>query len=87
MSSSGDFVKRNFARWARQYEASKTDNIEAMDQLMQWLPARMPQNEKTTIVHGDFRLVLRVNSVFFSKKGDSMEFRGGGWVSITGWYE
>ena len=51
----GNYVKRNFNRWARQYEASKTDEIPAMTELMKWLPERMPTNERTTIVHGDFR--------------------------------
>lgn len=48
-------MKRNFQRWARQYEASKTGEIEAMDQLMKWLPENLPKDEKCTVVHGDFR--------------------------------
>ncbi|KAK7087596.1 hypothetical protein V1264_021627 [Littorina saxatilis] len=52
----GQFVERNFKRWARQYEASKTQDIPSMDRLMEWIPQHLPQNEKVTIVHGDFRL-------------------------------
>jgi len=52
----GEFVKRNFARWAKQYEASKTEDIPAMNKLMQWLTDNMPTNEQCTIVHGDFRI-------------------------------
>ena len=55
----GDFVRRNFTRWSRQYEASKTDEIDAMTKLMTWLQQRMPTGDKTTIVHGDFRLVTQ----------------------------
>jgi hypothetical protein len=52
----GEYVKRNFARWAKQYEASKTQDIAAMDQLMTWLGKHFPANEMTTLTHGDFRL-------------------------------
>ena len=48
-------MKRNFDRWARQYQASMTEEIPAMNELMKWLSERMPTNEKVTIVHGDFR--------------------------------
>ena len=51
-------MKRNFTRWACQYEASKTSDIESMDKLMKWLGENMPTNEQCTVVHGDFRLVL-----------------------------
>jgi len=46
---------RNFQRWAKQYEASKTHEIESMNKLMEWIPAHLPENERCTIVHGDFR--------------------------------
>ncbi|XP_060076036.1 acyl-CoA dehydrogenase family member 10-like isoform X2 [Ylistrum balloti] len=52
----GGFLKRNFARWAKQYEASKTREIESMNKLMQWISERIPTNERVTVVHGDFRL-------------------------------
>ena len=51
-------MKRNFGRWAKQYEASKTSDIPSMDRLLQWLPERIPQEEACTVVHGDFRHVL-----------------------------
>ena len=59
----GGYMKRNFNRWARQYEASKTHEIESMNKLMEWLPRHMPseQEEKCTIVHGDFRCVIDDN--------------------------
>lgn len=52
----GGYLKRNFTRWSRQYEASKTQEIESMNKLMQWISERMPENEEVTVVHGDFRL-------------------------------
>jgi aminoglycoside phosphotransferase (APT) family kinase protein len=50
------YVERQVARWARQYEASRTEAIDAMDWLASWLPAHIPENDEATIAHGDFRL-------------------------------
>ncbi|XP_033748534.1 acyl-CoA dehydrogenase family member 10-like isoform X2 [Pecten maximus] len=52
----GEYLKRNFSRWSRQYEASKTREIESMNKLMQWISEHMPTDEQVTVVHGDFRL-------------------------------
>ncbi|HKU43858.1 MAG TPA: phosphotransferase family protein [Polyangiales bacterium] len=51
----GNYFARQIRRWSEQYVASKTDPIPAMDALMQWLPAHMPPDETTTLVHGDYR--------------------------------
>ena len=52
----GNYMARQVSRWAKQYEASKTDQIESMDNLTQWLSEHIPADESTTIVHGDYRL-------------------------------
>lgn len=52
----GGYVARQVSRWTRQYEASKTDDIPAMDALIQWLAAHVPAGDETTLTHGDFRL-------------------------------
>ncbi len=52
----GGYMGRQVRRWSQQYEASKTDELPDMDQLMEWLPANMPDDSETTVVHGDFRL-------------------------------
>lgn len=52
----GGYLERQLRRWIAQYEASKTDDIPAMEQLMSWLPGQLPAEAETTIVHGDFRL-------------------------------
>jgi aminoglycoside phosphotransferase (APT) family kinase protein len=52
----GGYMGRQVARWSKQYEASKTDDLPEMDKLMVWLPENMPDDSETTIVHGDFRL-------------------------------
>jgi len=52
----GNYMSRQVDRWTRQYEASKTDEIESMESLIQWLTKNIPDDETTTIVHGDYRL-------------------------------
>ncbi len=52
----GDYVARQIHRWSKQYVASETSKISEMDALMEWLPKNIPEGDKTTIVHGDYRL-------------------------------
>ena len=41
-ASPGNYFERQIARWSKQYQASITEPIEAMDRLIEWLPAHMP---------------------------------------------
>ena len=50
------YLARQIARWSKQYRASETESIPAMDALIEWLPAHIPTGEETSIVHGDYRL-------------------------------
>ena len=50
------YLARQVARWTKQYRASETTPIAAMDALIDWLPHHIPAFEATAIVHGDFRL-------------------------------
>ncbi len=52
----GNYFARQIERWTRQYQASATETIDAMDQLIAWLPDNIPPGDDTAIVHGDFRL-------------------------------
>ncbi|CAN5443189.1 phosphotransferase [soil metagenome] len=52
----GNYFARQIERWTRQYKASETEKIEAMDALSDWLPKNIPVGDETTIVHGDFRM-------------------------------
>ena len=52
----GNYFQRQIDRWSRQYRASETEKIEAMDRLIEWLPANIPRDDATSIVHGDFRI-------------------------------
>ncbi|QXZ10576.1 phosphotransferase [Comamonas sp. Y33R10-2] len=57
---SGNYFERQIGRWSKQYVASVTQPIPAMDKLMEWLPANMPASardeSRVSIVHGDYRL-------------------------------
>ena len=56
----GNYFERQIGRWSKQYLASVTESIPAMDELLRWLPAHLPatalDNSQVSIVHGDFRL-------------------------------
>ena len=56
----GNYFERQIGRWSKQYNASITTPIPEMDNLMQWLPANIPDSARdasqVSIVHGDFRL-------------------------------
>lgn len=54
----GNYFSRQIDRWTRQYRASSTVEIEAMDRLIDWLPRHVPQEEgpQVSLVHGDYRL-------------------------------
>lgn len=51
-----DFFARQIARWSKQYETGKTRDVPEIPALAEWLKENMPQDDVTTLVHGDFRL-------------------------------
>ena len=56
----GNYFERQIGRWSKQYLASITQPIDAMDQLMEWLPKNVPamarDESMLSVVHGDYRL-------------------------------
>lgn len=53
----GDYMARQIRRWSKQFDASRTIPIAAMDRLIDWLPAHLPADDNSVaIVHGDCRL-------------------------------
>ncbi len=52
----GNYIARQVSRWTKQYLASETKNIPAMNNLIDWLPPNIPDEDETSIVHGDYRL-------------------------------
>ncbi len=63
------FYQRQFNTWTKQYRASEIDKIEAMEQLMTWLEANLPEDDDTySLVHGDFRL----DNMMFNKDNNEI---------------
>lgn len=52
----GNYLARQISRWTKQYRASETTPIPAMDRLIEFLPSRIPAHEQVAIVHGDYRI-------------------------------
>ena len=52
---SGNYVERQIARWIKQYRAAETERIEAMENLIEWLPKNIPQDTSNSLTHGDYR--------------------------------
>ncbi len=52
----GDYFARQIARWSKQYKASETEHIPAMEKLIEWLPANIPPGDEVSVVHGDYRM-------------------------------
>ncbi len=53
----GNYFERQFDRWSRQYRASETESIDAMETLIDWLGQNMVADDgRYGLVHGDYRL-------------------------------
>jgi len=53
----GNYFARQIDRWTRQYRASETERIEAMERLIAWLPGHVPADDgQVSLIHGDYRL-------------------------------
>ena len=52
----GNYFERQVARWTKQYRASETDRIDAIEGLIEFLPTSLPEQRGSSIVHGDFRI-------------------------------
>jgi aminoglycoside phosphotransferase (APT) family kinase protein len=52
----GNYFGRQVDRWTKQYKLSETEHMEPMERLIEWLPATLPEQTRTSVVHGDFRI-------------------------------
>lgn len=52
----GNYFSRQISRWTKQYRLSETKEISAMDNLISWLPKNIPEDDDSSVVHGDYRL-------------------------------
>lgn len=61
----GNYFERQVMRWTRQYRDSQTDFIPEMERLISFLPETLPQQSRTSVVHGDYR----IDNVLFDGDG------------------
>jgi len=52
----GNYFARQIVRWSKQYRATETETMPAMDNLIAWLPENIPAGDETSVVHGDYRM-------------------------------
>lgn len=52
----GNYFGRQVDRWTRQYRLAETETMTEMEQLIEWLPATLPEQTRTSVVHGDYRI-------------------------------
>lgn len=63
-----DYCARQIARWSKQYRLSETEHMPQMEQLVEWLPATIPLQHGSSVVHGDYRL----DNLIFEKGADAV---------------
>ena len=50
------YVARQVERWTKQYKLAETETMPEMERLIAWLPATLPEQTRTSVVHGDYRI-------------------------------
>ena len=50
------YIERQLKRWSKQWELSKTRELPAIEEVEERLKSRVPVQQGTAIVHGDYRL-------------------------------
>ena len=62
----GHYLERQVGRWSKQYRASETKPLPAMDRLIDIITERMPADDgQRTLVHGDYR----IDNMIFERDG------------------
>ena len=51
----GNYFERQISRWGRQYRETETIAIPQMHRLLEWLEGAVPEQQNTSIVHGDYQ--------------------------------
>lgn len=52
----GNYFARQVERWTKQYRMSETEHMPEVERLIEWLPRTVPEQTRTAIVHGDYRI-------------------------------
>src|SRR5262249_39236349 len=45
----GNYFARQIERWTKQYRAAQTDDIPAVEKLIEWLPGTVPEQERASV--------------------------------------
>lgn len=61
----GNYFERQVMRWTRQYRDSETDYLPEMERLIAFLPETIPEQTRSSVVHGDYR----IDNVLFDGDG------------------
>lgn len=59
----GNYFERQVSRWTKQYRAAQTDEIAEVEKLIEWLPRTVPEQARTSVIHGDYR----IDNLIFAK--------------------
>ena len=59
----GNYFARQVERWTRQYRMSETETMPEVERLIEFLPRTVPEQTRTSIVHGDYR----IDNMIFAK--------------------
>ena len=65
----GNYFRRQVERWTKQYRASQTDIIPEIERLIEWLPTTIPDQTRTSIIHGDYR----IDNLIFARDSASVQ--------------
>lgn len=52
----GNYFGRQVERWTKQYKLAETEDMPEVERLIEWLPATLPEQTRTSVVHGDYRI-------------------------------
>ena len=52
----GNYFGRQVERWTKQYKLAETEHMPTVERLIEWLPATLPEQTRTSVVHGDYRI-------------------------------
>jgi aminoglycoside phosphotransferase (APT) family kinase protein len=52
----GNYFARQVERWTKQYRMSETEPMPDVERLIEFLPRTVPEQTRTSIVHGDYRI-------------------------------
>ena len=52
----GNYFARQITRWSRQVREANIAIPNSLNQLMDWLPEHIPDEDETSLIHGDYRM-------------------------------